>query len=80
MMHTLDIIDQSGITFYYTQMAKKVMHLAGIMAIGHHVTPNMLMPPQLEKYSIAGLCSDYCTKKVININFIILLASVTILL
>ena len=59
-------------------MAEKVMHLAGIMAVGHHVTPNMLIPPQLEKYSIAGLCSDYCTKKVIN--FIILLASVTILL
>ena len=64
MMHTLDIIDQSGITFYYTQTAEKVKHLAGIMAVGHHITPNMLIPPQLEKYSIAGFCSDDCTKKV----------------
>ena len=60
----LGIIDESGITFYYTETAEKVKHLAGVMAVGHHITPNMLIPPQLDKYSIAGLCSGDCTKKV----------------
>ena len=62
---TLDIIDQSGITFYYTEVAEKVNHLAGIMVVGHHITPNMLIPPQLDTYSIAGLCSGDCTDKVV---------------
>ena len=47
-------------------MAEKVNHLAGIMAVGHHITPNMLIPPQLDMYSIAGLCSGDCTDKVIS--------------
>ncbi len=64
-MHTLDIIDESGIAFHYTEAAEKVKHLAGVMTVGHHVSPNMLIPPQLDKYTIAGLCSGDCTKKVI---------------
>ena len=47
-------------------MAEKVNHLAGIMAVGHHITSNMLIPPQLDAYSVAGLCSGDCTNKVIS--------------
>ena len=60
LINYIHTIDQSGITFYYTETAKKVKH----PAVAHHITSNMLIPPQLDKYSIAGLCSGDCTRKV----------------
>lgn len=40
------------------------VHRAGVMTLGHHVTPNMVIPPQSEKYSIQGICSGECTQEV----------------
>ena len=59
-------------TFYYNKTDENFKHMAGVMAVGHHVTPNMLIPPQSERYTVTGQCSSDCTKKVI-ISFIELL-------
>lgn len=55
-------------TFYYNKTDENIKYMAGVMAVGHHITPNMLIPPQSERYTITGQCSSDCTKKVITSN------------
>ena len=49
-------------TFYYSHTAP--MHRAGVIAVGHHVTSNMIIPPGAESYEILGDCSGQCTQQV----------------
>ena len=51
--------------FTYTTQAPT--YRAGVMTLGHHVTPNMIVPPQAKSYSVEGICSAQCTEEVSNI-------------
>ena len=67
-MHTLcalsctGVIDSSGLRFFYTNEARE--HDAGILFLGHFVTPFMAIPPRTANYPIAGICSADCTSAV----------------
>ena len=61
-MYFPDLIDSSGIEFTYT--TKPPQNLAGVMTLGHHVTPNFLIPPGTGSYDVAGICSGPCTEEV----------------
>ena len=37
---------------------------AGAVSIGHAVTPAMIVPPRVSKFSIYGTCDSSCTSKV----------------
>ena len=48
--------------FHYSRVVPK--HKAGVIAVGHHVTSNMLIPPQAGTYEVDGYCHGNCTKLV----------------
>ena len=54
--------DSSGIRIFYTNISRE--HDAGILDIGHSVTPLMIIPPNTPNYTIAGVCAPDCTEKV----------------
>ena len=40
------------------------MHEAGVLPVGHRVTPSMIIPPNTDNYVIEGLCPGRCTEQV----------------
>ena len=56
------VIDNSGMRIYYTTEPSEFN--AGSIALGHIVTPNMIVPPGVERFTIAGICSADCTQQV----------------
>ena len=51
--------------FYYIDTPRQ--YDAGIMEIGHFVSPLMIIPPKAENYTVYGFCSPSCTQvKYIN--------------
>ena len=61
--HTTGVFDSSGMRFFYTSTRRQ--HDAGMVGLGHYVTPDMLIPPGAINYTISGLCTSTCTKKVV---------------
>ena len=59
---TTGVEDSSGFEFYYT--TTKPMHEAGVLPVGHRVTPGMIIPPNTDSYVIEGLCPGRCTEEV----------------
>ena len=47
-------------TFYYIDTPRQ--YDAGIMEIGHFVSPLMIIPPKAENYTVYGYCSPSCTQ------------------
>ena len=39
-------------------------HNAGALSVGHNVTPLMIVPPGVSKFSIYGTCDSSCTSMV----------------
>ena len=37
---------------------------AGILMVGHAVTPGMVIPPGADNYTVSGYCSGSCTQQV----------------
>ena len=65
MGHAVDISgvqDSSGLEFFYTNV--EPTHRAGVLAIGHGVSNNMIIPSNAENFTVSGLCSGDCTKTV----------------
>lgn len=56
-----DIVDSSGIEFFYTSGRRE--HDAGIMNVGHFVQNIMVIPPNAANYTIIGQCSPECTSE-----------------
>ncbi|XP_047468421.1 uncharacterized protein LOC125024667 [Penaeus chinensis] len=54
------VVDGSGIRVFYTEKLRE--HDAGIMMIGHMVTPLQIVPPN-EKWLSIGTCDSGCTDK-----------------
>ena len=48
--------------FYYTGTRRE--HNAGLLALGNDVSINMVIPPNATNFTVAGLCTSKCTKKV----------------
>ena len=61
-MHTSDVIDSSGLRFYYSGTPRE--HRAGVLFLGHTVTEYMMIPPKVKSYTVAGLCHQNCTQSV----------------
>lgn len=57
-----DIIDSSGIEFFYTSVART--HEAGILRLGNTISITMAIPPGASDYNIFGDCSGLCTSEV----------------
>ena len=55
-------IDSSGMRIWYTDTPRE--HEAGIMQIGHSVTPLMVIPPNAKNFTVTGLVNDQCTNQV----------------
>jgi dopamine beta-monooxygenase len=53
--------DFSGINIVYLDHPRK--YDAGIMAIGHRITPFQLIPPGQDNFSVYGICDPSCTSK-----------------
>ena len=58
------VIDNSGMRFYYTSIRRE--HDAGLLSLGNSVSTAMIIPPNATNYTIAGLCTSKCTKKVLS--------------
>eukprot|EP00731_Ephydatia_muelleri_P012124 Em0006g1018a len=52
------IIDSTGFEFFYTETPPA--HEAGILAVGHMITPLMVIPPNAKSFSIFALCGASC--------------------
>ena len=48
--------------YYYTSVPRE--HDAGILFLGHAVSPYMVVPPKTLNYTIGGVCTSNCTKTV----------------
>ena len=59
---TTGVEDSSGLEFYYT--TTEPLHEAGLLPVGHRVTPGMIIPPNTDNYVTEGLCSGQCTEQV----------------
>ena len=49
-LHTLDVIDYSGINLRYLENQRK--YDAGVLMVGHDVTPAMIVPPGTSSFSV----------------------------
>ena len=56
------IIDSSGIRFYFT--AEPPQQNAGIITVGQPFMGHMIVPPHVERYTVAGHCQQKCTNAV----------------
>jgi len=55
-----DIIDSSGLRFYYTKPRK---YDAGMITVGANINDNMIIPPGMDKWTVRGVCTKDCTQK-----------------
>jgi hypothetical protein len=67
------VIDSSGMEFTYIDRPRQ--HKAGILSIGHFVSPSLNVPPKARNYTVFALCPSTCTKKFIPDEGIHLFAS-----
>ncbi len=63
----LGVLDSSGLEFFYSSNPPAVE--AGILALGHLVTSNMVIPPKADNYVIESVCPAACTQNVSAIHF-----------
>ena len=54
-----DIIDSSGMRFYYTDQPPEIN--AGILTLGQPFIGHMIVPPSVPRYTITGHCTENCT-------------------
>ena len=64
MIIRLDIVDDSGLRFYYTTPRK---YDAAILWTGLSVNEYMTIPPKQENWTTTGYCSKHCTEQVISL-------------
>ena len=62
------VVDSSGMRFYYSSIPRE--HDAGILTVGHHITPFMIIPPGAPKYTIGAVCPANCTESVCHYNYL----------
>ena len=55
-------MDSSGLTFTYLETPREFD--AGILTLGHLVTPRMIIPPNDANYTVSAFCSVDCTEEV----------------
>ena len=69
-MHVLctGIQDSSGIRLWYTSSPRK--YEAGILEVGHAVSPRHIIPPNSENFTTTGLVTEECTRTV-SYNYIV---------
>ena len=56
------IVDSSGIRFFYTD--EPPQQRAAILTLGHQIVGHMIVPPQVERYTVNGYCNQRCTDTV----------------
>ena len=61
-LYIIDVIDSSGIRFFYVSEPRE--HDAGVLYLGHSVFPTMIIPPDVDNYTISGVCGAQCTERV----------------
>ena len=54
--------DSSGFLITYTSIPPT--YEAGILTVGHSVTPVMVIPPRDSKFTVYGTCASQCTSAV----------------
>ena len=62
MSITTDIVDSSGVRFFYTDQQPE--QIGGILTVGHSVIGTMIIPPLVESYTVTSYCSQTCTNAV----------------
>lgn len=55
-------MDSSGIRFWYTSTRRE--HNAGILEVGHFVTPYHVIPPNSPNFVTTGILPAECTQEV----------------
>ena len=60
--HVKDIVDVSGIQFFYSNQRREFE--VGVLEIGNIYTSDMVIPPRQKMFSWPGICSSECTKVV----------------
>lgn len=65
----IGVIDSSGIAFTYISTRRQ--HNAGVLFLGHQVRPSMVIPPNAANFTVTGVCSGVCTRKVDTKKYII---------
>ena len=61
-LHYTGVEDSSGMEFFYSYIPP--VHEAGVLPLGHSVTPGMIIPPKTDNYVIEGICPGRCTERV----------------
>ena len=56
------VVDSSGIRVWYTDTSRE--HDAGILLIGHHTVPLMVIPPNAKNFTVTGFINEDCTNRV----------------
>ena len=54
------VMDNSGFEFTYLDTPRSFD--AGVISVGHQVTPTMVVPPDRDNFNISGVCSTDCTQ------------------
>ena len=57
-----DLVDSSGVRYFYTDEPPEIR--AGIFPVGSAVIGHMLIPPNVERYTVTAYCSMNCTEAV----------------
>ena len=58
----IGIVDSSGVRYFYTDQPPE--HEAGILPVGYNVVGHMIIPPNVERYTVVGYCSANCLNTV----------------
>ena len=56
------VVDYSGFELRYLDEQRK--YDAGVLMVGHSVTPAMIVPPGSKEFSVFGVCNESCTASV----------------
>ena len=54
--------DRSGMQFYFTR--QQPTHLAGILSLGYPITPDLVVPPGADNFTVQAICSAACLERV----------------
>ena len=58
-MYCAGVRDRSGFNLTYLSTGRK--YDAGVLEVGHTVSPTMIVPGRAVSYSIFGVCNSSCT-------------------
>ena len=54
------VLDNSGFEFTYQDCPRSFD--AGVISVGHRVTPFMVIPPNQDNFNVFGVCNSDCTQ------------------